>query len=178
MRRIAMNAAVLVSFILASVATGFAQNSSVHWYSFDSGFGTSSSSTSRTTSAVGQTFVGRSSGPSSVVTSGFLADSLVRGYLADVKGRRNLPARFELLQNYPNPFNPATVISYQLPSTAFVSLTIFDMLGRELATLVHGVEEPGEHVIRWDAAGLASGVYFYRLQAGSFVETRKMMVLR
>lgn len=83
-----------------------------------------------------------------------------------------------LYQNFPNPFNPGTTISYQLPSVSFVSLKIFDVLGREVATLVNKVKQPGTHEVRWDASGMASGVYFYRLQAESFVETKKILLLR
>jgi hypothetical protein len=85
---------------------------------------------------------------------------------------------FLLKQNYPNPFNPSTTISYDLPTRSHVTLKIFNLLGQEVATLVNGEVEAGRHQMQWNARGLSSGVYFYRLQAGKFVETRKLILLR
>ncbi len=89
-----------------------------------------------------------------------------------------IPDHFALEQNYPNPFNPTTAISYQLTAVSQVSLTIFDLLGREVATLVNERKAPGTYEARWDAAGRASGVYFYRLKAGEYVATKKLVLLR
>ena len=89
-----------------------------------------------------------------------------------------LPAKASLLQNYPNPFNPATEIQYSVARRQYVSIKIYDVLGREVATLVNDVQEPGFKSVRWDAEGIPSGVYFYRLQSGRFVETKKMVVLK
>ncbi len=89
-----------------------------------------------------------------------------------------VPASFALSQNYPNPFNPSTTISYQLPVVSDVKLVVYDVLGREVATLVNGVEEPGSKSVVWNATGVASGVYFYRLWAGDFVQTRKLLLLK
>ena len=85
---------------------------------------------------------------------------------------------FELGQNYPNPFNPSTVIRYALPSQARANLTVFNSLGQVVKELVNENEEAGYHEVRFDGTGLASGVYFYRLQAGSFVETKKLTLLK
>ncbi len=89
-----------------------------------------------------------------------------------------LPKQFALEQNYPNPFNPSTMISYQLPASSNVSLKVFDMLGKEVATLVNGRQEAGAYTMNFNANQLSSGVYFYRLQAGNFVQTRKMMLVK
>jgi hypothetical protein len=89
-----------------------------------------------------------------------------------------LPTEFALGQNYPNPFNPNTNIKYQIPSTNQVTLRVFDLLGREVATLVNDVKEPGAYTVRLDATGFASGVYFYRLKAGDFVQTKRMLLMR
>jgi len=86
--------------------------------------------------------------------------------------------RFELGQNYPNPFNPVTVIEYELPARGFVTLRVFDMLGREVAALVDQLLEAGVHRLVFDAARLSSGVYFYRLQGAGSVQTRKLVVMK
>lgn len=88
------------------------------------------------------------------------------------------PASFELLQNYPNPFNPSTEISFNIPQTGVVSLKVFDILGREVTTLVNGHQEAGTHIVQWDAKDMASGVYLYTLRAGSYTQTRKMMLIQ
>lgn len=85
---------------------------------------------------------------------------------------------FKLEQNYPNPFNPETMISFSLPVTGLTTLKIYDALGREVATLANHVMPAGEHQIRWRSNGLASGVYFYRLQAGKFAAIKKMIILQ
>jgi hypothetical protein len=80
-----------------------------------------------------------------------------------------LPNEFLLHQNYPNPFNPTTTIRYGLPQRSHVTLTVYNTLGQQVTTLVNGNEEAGYHEQKFDGTGLASGVYFYRIQAGSFV---------
>lgn len=95
-----------------------------------------------------------------------------------VMGIANRPSRFTLHQNYPNPFNPATVVSFQLPVASTVSLKLYDILGREVATLVSEILPAGNHSRQWNASGCASGVYYYRLEAGSFIETRKLLLLK
>jgi endoglucanase len=91
---------------------------------------------------------------------------------------KQFPAEYSLTQNYPNPFNPTTVISYQLSAIIYVSFKIYDSLGREIADLVDGTKSAGAYTAVWDAAHEPSGVYFYRLKAGSFSETKKLVLLR
>ncbi len=88
------------------------------------------------------------------------------------------PRSFTLLQNYPNPFNPTTAISYQLSAGSEVSLRVYDILGRLVATLVQGRQNAGTYRVTFNAKGLTSGVYFYRLEAGDRSMTRKMVVLK
>jgi outer membrane protein assembly factor BamB len=88
------------------------------------------------------------------------------------------PASYSLFQNYPNPLNPTTVISYQLPVISRVSLKVFDILGREVAVLVNEEKSAGTYRAIWDANGMPSGVYFYLLTAGSFTETKKLVLMR
>jgi hypothetical protein len=88
------------------------------------------------------------------------------------------PEYFQLYQNYPNPFNPVTTITFSIPSRSFVSLKIFDALGKEVANLISSELSKGTYSQQWSADGIASGVYFYRLQAGSYAETKKLILLR
>jgi hypothetical protein len=88
-----------------------------------------------------------------------------------------VPTEYALRQNYPNPFNPATTIQFALPKSSYVSLKVYDALGRELTTLVSQELNPGYFTIRWNA-NVSSGIYFYQLRAGSYVETKKMVLLR
>lgn len=89
-----------------------------------------------------------------------------------------VPQEFSLSQSFPNPANPASTISYGIPTRSHVVLSIFNTLGQKVADLVNGDEEPGFYSVRFDATGLASGVYFYRLHAGNHVQTRKMIVVK
>jgi len=89
-----------------------------------------------------------------------------------------LPKSFSLEQNYPNPFNPATVIRYSLPANGRVMLKVYSVLGQEVETLVNEVKVPGSYEVTWDARGFASGVYYYRLQAGSYTATKKLLLIR
>tara|TARA_R110001599_G_scaffold150929_3_gene335307 strand:- start:475 stop:1890 length:1416 start_codon:yes stop_codon:yes gene_type:complete len=89
-----------------------------------------------------------------------------------------LPKEFSLEQNYPNPFNPSTNIEFALPEQAEVSLKVYNLLGREIYTLVSGKMNAGNHKVEFNASGLSTGLYFYRIQAGSFIQTKKMMLIK
>jgi len=89
-----------------------------------------------------------------------------------------VPSEYRLAQNYPNPFNPGTVIEYSIPKSSFVTLKVYDVLGREIATLVNGEQTAGSYTTQFDATNLANGTYLYKLQAGSYTETKKMVVLK
>jgi photosystem II stability/assembly factor-like uncharacterized protein len=94
------------------------------------------------------------------------------------KNEKSIVCGYSIHQNYPNPFNPSTTISFSLPSKSFISLKVFDMLGREVATIVSEQMSAGSHSVLFNGSSLASGVYYYRLQAGSFAETKKLVLLR
>jgi hypothetical protein len=106
------------------------------------------------------------------------------GYATSVMGQvrvesnEDVPKTFALMQCYPNPFNPGTTIKYQVPQKSRVSLKVYDMLGRIIATLVEEEQDPGEKSISWNALNIASGPYFYQLRVGSAVETKKMLLIR
>ena len=89
-----------------------------------------------------------------------------------------LPSALTLHQNFPNPFNPTTTIPFVVAGSGFVSLKVFNILGQEVATLVNQQTIPGKYTVPFNATGLRSGVYFYRLQVGDFVETKKLTLLR
>lgn len=120
---------------------------------------------------------------SAIDTGGAGAYSLVESFttgtgLTGINGLTEVSKEYKLYQNYPNPFNPSTTIAYQLKANTFVSLKVYDVLGREVATLVNDREQAGTHEVKFDASDLSSGVYFYRLQAESFTQTRKLMILK
>ena len=89
-----------------------------------------------------------------------------------------LPSQYELNQNYPNPFNPTTIIEFFLPQSSFVTLKVFDLLGKEVATLLETDKPAGIHSVNFNASNLASGLYYCTLTAGEFKQTRKMLLLR
>jgi len=89
-----------------------------------------------------------------------------------------IPTAYMLFQNYPNPFNPSTQIRYDLPEQAFVTLKVFDILGREVQTLVDRQQQAGRYEVPFDARNVSSGVYFYQLRANGFQETKRMIIVR
>jgi len=94
-----------------------------------------------------------------------------------------IPFNFELFQNYPNPFNPETAIKYDVPQNGRVEVVVFNILGQRIRTLVNEIKPPGFYHIKWDGTSdlglqMTSGVYFYRLKAGEFTQTRKMLLLQ
>jgi hypothetical protein len=93
-------------------------------------------------------------------------------------GTATAPNGPALYQNYPNPFNPMTKIQYSISKLSIVKMKIYDMLGREVATLVNEQRAAGNYAVKWDASNLPSGVYFYQLRAGSFVETKKLLLIK
>jgi hypothetical protein len=89
------------------------------------------------------------------------------------------PKSFKLNQNYPNPFNPITKITYELPVNSKVTLKIYDVLGREVANLItNKFETAGVHEIQWNASGFSSGIYIYRIEAGKFADSKKMVLIK
>jgi Secretion system C-terminal sorting domain len=197
-------------FALLLLLTGLiarAQNAGVSWSAFTSGFGILSSEHAQLMSIAGQPFVDEFGGANGSFVSGFLAGLVVSGPFTGIgvgPSIAPLPTKFQVLQNYPNPFNPSTTIGFRVAGggagsgvlgtgSSWVKLVVYDMLGSEVAVLVNDKKEPGNYEVTWNANGMASGVYFYRIQvlsmdspvgrdsrsgAGEFVETRQMILVR
>jgi hypothetical protein len=102
----------------------------------------------------------------------------LRPMFIGIAGNNEVPQEFKLYQNYPNPFNPKTVISFQLAINSFTKLVVYDILGREIATLVTEQLQPGTYEVEWDAANYPSGVYYYRLENQEYTESKKMMLIK
>ncbi len=98
--------------------------------------------------------------------------------LTAIQKNPSIPTRYRLNQNYPNPFNPTTNITFQIPRKSIVTLKVYNILGQLVAILTHGVRQPGHYMVRFNGAGLASGVYIYRLQAGSFTESKELTLIK
>jgi len=109
---------------------------------------------------------------------GGVTDSLLITDLDEVGDWKNLPEKYVLTQNYPNPFNPTTTINYSVPTLNHVDLSIYNLLGQKLATLVSQKQNVGSYKVEWNATGFSSGVYFYKLDTGSFVKVRKCLLIK
>lgn len=171
-------ASYLGTMLCIFAVNALSQNTFVNWSTFDMGFGVPTASNTVIKSAVGQAFVGTSLQANTRLESGFLADTLLRGMLVAVREDKSLPAVFALRQNYPNPFNPSTTIRYELPKAAYVTLLIYSVLGQTVETLVDEEQSAGFYQVKVEASRLSSGVYFYRLLAGTFIETKKLLLVR
>jgi hypothetical protein len=167
----------LIFMISVLTVSLYAQSDKVSWWEFSSGFGISKNAGSAVMSGAGQDFTGVSRNGNTEITSNFFTS-----YSAISTGVDNtaesVPLKYQLYQNYPNPFNPSTVISWQLPEKSHVLLKVYNILGKEVSTLVNEEKPGGKYKITFDAGNLASGVYFYRLITDSFIQTKKMMLIR
>jgi hypothetical protein len=109
----------------------------------------------------------------------YLTGSIQYQQITDIQNTvGGLPVEYRLYPAYPNPFNPSTIIKYELPKSSNVSLSLYDILGREVSVLVNGRKDAGVHEVKFHASGFSSGLYFYRLKAGGFVETKKLVLVR
>jgi len=103
---------------------------------------------------------------------------IVQSLVVSVRETGEIPLTYSLSQNYPNPFNPSTTIEYSIPTEGFVTLKLYNLLGQEVATLIEAKQPAGKYVVTFDASNLPTGLYFYRIASGKFVETRKMLLIR
>ncbi|MDZ7337714.1 MAG: T9SS type A sorting domain-containing protein [candidate division KSB1 bacterium] len=174
-----MKSSTLTLVLCGVVVSGaFAQYRLPH-STISSGGGVSSGGTYRATAVIGQPGIAPASEAGTyTVRSGFLfipSQLLPTGVQP---ARNELPTEFALGQNFPNPFNPTTTIPFSLKTRSYVTLRLFDSLGREVATLLQGNLDAGHHTVTVDASTLPSGVYFYRLEAGTFTALRKAALLK
>ena len=186
---------ICVPALLLLPAATIAQNTAVGWWALDGGGCCGFAANVSITSVLGQPAVGVGCAGNTMICGGFLATR--SGGVTSVHPEApQIPLTCELRQNYPNPFNPTTVIGYEVPVVSAVSLRVYDLLGREVAILINEVEAPGTHSVTFNASGLASGVYLYRIEAGSpstpkgqapkgqagsgrgFVQTKKLVLLK
>ena len=153
------------------------QSSKILWSGFASGFRNSGNSTSILMNSWGELFSGSAQNSSSRIISGFL--SFRETHLTGVNNEQSpIPTVWKLEQNYPNPFNPSTTIKYQVPKAGYVSLKIYDILGREVLTLVNENKIAGYYETRFNAVRFPSGVYIYELRSDEFTSVRKMMLVK
>ena len=173
-RRVCVGISLNVLIQIGSLA--WSQNSAVRWSAFDMGFAMPASSTTAAQSVIGQPLVGIAQGANTRIASGFLTP--FPGLVLSINEQPALPLSYGLSQNYPNPFNPTTTIQFELPEWTTVTLIIYNLLGQEVALLINEEKPAGVYKLRFDALNLSSGVYFYTLRAGNFVQTKKLIVLK
>ncbi len=130
----------------------------------------------RSSFTVGQTATGLSSNSTYIHRAGFWEAVNLVVSVEDIGSE--LPISFGLSQNYPNPFNPTTTINYSVPEESFVSIQVYDILGRLVASLVNEEKTVGYHEVTFNAVSIASGTYFYRMDAGDFIDVKKLIVLK
>lgn len=145
---------------------------------FGAGGGISAGNLFSVSSTIGQSIGGSSYGNEYIIHSGFRRVPGQRLVTSAEEAPEETPAVYSLAQNYPNPFNPSTVIQYSLPEASDVTLAVYDMLGREVASLVDGQKSAGSYEVSFSAGNLSSGIYFYRLNTGNFTKIRSMTFVK
>ena len=166
-----------ISFLLLSPKSSFLQYA-IKSSAFGNGFAVVSDSTHRLTGSIGQTLVGLTGNSIYKSNIGFLYQTAkIMTKVEDIRPV-TIPKEFYLDQNYPNPFNPSTTIRFGLPRKSEVSLKIFDLLGREVGTLIDKTMTAGEYQVIFQAEGLPSGVYFYCLRTEGFSRVKKFTLLK
>ena len=171
---------MLSLMIFVYPADTFSQSSAIGWYAFNMGFARPSSANTMIKSAAGQIFVGFGEQGNTLIESGFLVDTLYRGQVmsVDQEDVETHPLIYSLGQNYPNPFNPQTVITFTLPKPEDVKISIYNMLGQRIMIVLDKPLQTGQHQVEFTAPNLASGVYFYRIEAGEYRAVKRMVLLK
>ena len=172
-------APLLRQFGIDSIYATFVDNSTYAVLSIDVNGTETAFAGTYTTAASGvgniNTIVLNQLAPTTLTSEGIFE---ITNYATGIDDDGQLPVEFSLEQNYPNPFNPSTRIAFELPTAATVKLTVFNLAGQEVAKLVNEQRNAGRHEITFEAGNLPSGIYFYRIQAGNYISTRKMMLVR
>lgn len=168
---------ILIALLVAGMVCAASAQIGLRNGVFATGAAVMSDGTYAAAGTIGQDVIGRSTGVTYASAAGFWGDG---GVILDVKSStmQGMPMVYTLEQNYPNPFNPSTTIRYSLPHRSPVSLTVYNTLGQQVASLVQGQQEAGAYEVKFDGSNLASGVYFYRLQAGNYVATKKLLLMK
>jgi len=161
---------IIVLSLILERGTMFSQ--CVEWSFFPSSFCLSQSASTTLMSSVGEPFVGFSQIGCTSIRSGPLFTNVV------IESNKQLPLVYTLYQNYPNPFNLSTTVRYDLPKATFVNLNIFDVLGRQVSTIVEGEKPAGTYEVIVYVPNLASGIYFYRILARDYMKTKKFVLLK
>jgi hypothetical protein len=116
------------------------------------------------------------------IFAGTDTQSVWRRAMSDIIGinkiSEEIPSSFTLFQNYPNPFNPSTTINFEIPKSTLVKIAIFDISGKEIEVLINEQIKPGKYSVSWNASNYSSGVYFYKISAAGFIETKRMILLK
>lgn len=144
---------------------------------FSSGGYTTSTANNILSGSIGESFIGYTANATNQQQTGFWY-VYQQTTITDVEDEETIPLVFNLEQNYPNPFNPATTIKFAVPEKSNVLIKAYDILGSEVATLVNEEMDAGWYEKNFNAKGLASGIYFFRMEAGNFISTKKMILLR
>ncbi len=142
------------------------------------GGGGASNGSFRTVTTLGQTLIGTTANASNTIHAGFWSQGIEMVAGVEQIPSETMPEEFRLEQNYPNPFNPTTTIEFALPKQSAVTLTLYDILGREIEVLIDDELEPGGYKVSFQADDLPSGIYFYHIQADGFVRARKLTLLK
>ena len=176
------SAGAVFMILILFIGSGSTQAQSSAHYSLknaavDIGGGTAGSAGYRVNGAAGQAGgIGAAAGGEAMECGGFFADAFVLTGVEE-KAPPEKPNRFALHQNYPNPFNPVTTIQFEVEDPCRVTLAVYDMLGRQSSLLIDETYQPGAYKATFEASGIPSGVYFYRIRMGAFQAIRKMVVL-
>jgi hypothetical protein len=162
--------------LILLIANAFSQNQ-VPLSVFSTGGGTQTNSSYTLTGSVGLPLIGMNANTSFGLQSGFW-QLYLQNVLLEVSDENVLPVEYKLEQNYPNPFNPSTIIKFGVPERAIVLIKIYDLLGSEVTTLVNQELDRGWYDLTFNATGLSSGFYIYRMKAGNYISTKKMLHIK
>lgn len=167
---------LVLLFLLLSYYHIFPQNQ-IPFTVISSGGGYQTNSSYVLTSTVSQPIIGKSENTNHQALTGFW-QMYLQNVLLDVNVEDALPAEFKLEQNYPNPFNPSTIIKLDIPERSNVQIKIYDLLGSEVKTLIDHELDKGWYDLTFNASGFSSGFYIYRMQAGNYISTKKMLIIK